>query len=100
MPDLFLQAMILYVLCTSFGGVLTLTAAVLLGFPLPLLAVQLLWINLVTDGLPFVETRVAAPHSVGGHMRVLGKVVTAAGTEYSGKVNEAHMISLDHFLPH
>lgn len=45
-----LQHMILYVLCTSFGGVLTLTAAVLLGFPLPLLAVQLLWINLVTDG--------------------------------------------------
>lgn len=45
-----LQHMILYVLCTSFGGVLTLTAAVLLGFPLPVLAVQLLWINLVTDG--------------------------------------------------
>jgi magnesium-transporting ATPase (P-type) len=45
-----LQHMILYVLCTSFGGVLTLTAAVILGFPLPLLAVQLLWINLVTDG--------------------------------------------------
>jgi P-type Ca2+ transporter type 2C len=45
-----LQHMILYVLCTSFGGVLTLTAAILLGFPLPVVAVQLLWINLVTDG--------------------------------------------------
>lgn len=45
-----LQHMVLYVLCTSTGGVLTLTAAVLLGFPLPMLAVQLLWINLVTDG--------------------------------------------------
>jgi Ca2+-transporting ATPase len=45
-----LQHMVLYVLCTSAGGVLTLTAAVVLGFPLPLLAVQLLWINLVTDG--------------------------------------------------
>jgi Ca2+-transporting ATPase len=45
-----LQHMVLYVLCTSTGGVLTLTATVVLGFPLPVLAVQLLWINLVTDG--------------------------------------------------
>jgi Ca2+-transporting ATPase len=45
-----LQHMVLYVLCTSTGGVLTLSAAVVLGFPLPILAVQLLWINLVTDG--------------------------------------------------
>jgi Ca2+-transporting ATPase len=45
-----LQHMVLYVLCTSTGGMLTLTVAVLLGFPLPILAVQLLWINLVTDG--------------------------------------------------
>ena len=45
-----LQHMVLYVLSTSLGGVLTLTVAIVLGFPLPLLAVQLLWINLVTDG--------------------------------------------------
>ncbi len=45
-----LQHMVLYVLCTSTGGVLTLAASVLLGFPLPVMALQLLWINLVTDG--------------------------------------------------
>jgi len=45
-----LQHMVLYVLTTCAGGVLTLTAAVVFGFPLPLTAVQLLWINLVTDG--------------------------------------------------
>lgn len=45
-----LQHMVLYVLATCTGGVLTLTAAVVFGFPLPLTAVQLLWINLVTDG--------------------------------------------------
>jgi len=45
-----LQHMVLYVLSTSIGGMMTLTAAVILGFPLPVLAVQLLWINLVTDG--------------------------------------------------
>jgi Ca2+-transporting ATPase len=45
-----LQHMVLYVLCTSVGGMLTLAAAIVLGFPLPAIAVQLLWINLVTDG--------------------------------------------------
>jgi len=45
-----LQHMVLYVLTTSTGGVLTLAAAVVLGFELPVTAVQLLWINLVTDG--------------------------------------------------
>ncbi|MBS1913290.1 MAG: HAD-IC family P-type ATPase [Bacteroidetes bacterium] len=45
-----LQHMVLYVLCTSMAGVLTLSATVILGFPLPVIAVQLLWINLVTDG--------------------------------------------------
>jgi Ca2+-transporting ATPase len=45
-----LQHIILYILTTSFGGVLTLATSVILGIPLPLLPVQLLWINLVTDG--------------------------------------------------
>jgi P-type Ca2+ transporter type 2C len=57
-----LQHMILYVLCTSFGGVLTLTAAVLLGFPLPLIAVQLLWINLVTDGTSTIPLAYESEH--------------------------------------
>ncbi len=45
-----LQHMVLYVLATSAAGVLTLATTVVLGFPLPVTAVQLLWINLVTDG--------------------------------------------------
>jgi Ca2+-transporting ATPase len=45
-----LRHMILYVLSTSGGGVLTLASAVILGFPLPIIALQLLWINLITDG--------------------------------------------------
>jgi magnesium-transporting ATPase (P-type) len=45
-----LQHIILYILTTSFGGVLTLASAVVLGIPLPMLPAQLLWINLVTDG--------------------------------------------------
>jgi len=46
-----LRHIILFVLATSFGGVLTLTASILAGMPLPLLPAQLLWINLVTDGI-------------------------------------------------
>lgn len=45
-----LQHIILYILSTSFGGLLTIAVSVAFGFPLPVLPAQLLWINLVTDG--------------------------------------------------
>ena len=45
-----LQHILLYILATSLGGLLTIAASVLIGFPLPVLPTQLLWINLVTDG--------------------------------------------------
>ncbi len=45
-----LRHILLYILATSFGGVLTIGASVFLGLPLPVLPAQLLWINLVTDG--------------------------------------------------
>jgi cation-transporting P-type ATPase F len=46
-----LRHIILFVLSTSFGGVLTLAASIVAGMPLPLRPAQLLWINLVTDGI-------------------------------------------------
>jgi calcium-translocating P-type ATPase len=45
-----LQHILLYILATSFGGLLTIAISVAIGFPLPVLPAQLLWINLVTDG--------------------------------------------------
>ncbi len=45
-----LQHILLYILATSLGGVLTIATSVALGLPLPLLPAQLLWVNLVTDG--------------------------------------------------
>ncbi len=45
-----LQHILIYILSTSFGGLFTIATSVTLGFPLPLLPAQLLWINLVTDG--------------------------------------------------
>jgi len=41
-----------YLLAGNVGELLVMMIAVLVGWPLPLLPIQLLWINLVTDGLP------------------------------------------------
>ncbi len=41
-----------YILMSNFGEILVMLAAPFLGMPLPLLPLQILWVNLVTDGLP------------------------------------------------
>ena len=41
-----------YLLAGNTGELLLMTLCVVLGFPAPLLPIHLLWINLVTDGLP------------------------------------------------
>ena len=41
-----------FLLSCNIGEILVLLVAVLTGMPLPLLPVQILWTNLVTDGLP------------------------------------------------
>ena len=41
-----------FLLAGNVGELLLMTVAVLAGLPAPLLAIHLLWINLVTDGLP------------------------------------------------
>jgi Ca2+-transporting ATPase len=45
-----LKKVILYLFATSMAEVLLLLLALLLGFRLPLAAVQILWINIVTEG--------------------------------------------------
>lgn len=47
-----IRKFILYVLSCNLAEILTIFLAPLLGFPMPLLPTQILWINLVTDGLP------------------------------------------------
>ena len=45
-----LKKVILYLFATSMAEIAVLMSALLLGYPLPLAAVQILWINIVTEG--------------------------------------------------
>ncbi|MBL8819600.1 MAG: cation-transporting P-type ATPase [Planctomyces sp.] len=47
-----IRKFIAYLLSANVSEVLVLFVAILAGWPLPLVPVQILWINLVTDGLP------------------------------------------------
>jgi Ca2+-transporting ATPase len=44
-----IRRMLFYLLSTSTGEVMVMVGALLIGMPLPLVPVQILWINLVTD---------------------------------------------------
>ena len=43
---------LVYLLSCNIAEILVLTGAFFLGMPLPLIALQILWVNLTTDGLP------------------------------------------------
>jgi len=47
-----IRKFIRFLLACNAGEILTMFLAMLVGLPLPLRAIQILWINLVTDGLP------------------------------------------------
>jgi Ca2+-transporting ATPase len=53
---------LVYLLSGNCGELLVMLVATLAGLPLPLSALQLLWINLVTDGLPGLALVIDPPH--------------------------------------
>lgn len=52
---------LMFLLSSNIGEILLMTAAALAGMPLPLTAVQILYVNLATDGLPALALAVDPP---------------------------------------
>lgn len=79
-----------YILATNSGEIWVMLVGPLIGMPLPLLPLQILWMNLVTDGLPALalgvepperDTMYRPPHPPGESIfaRGLGRNVIWAG---------------------
>ena len=58
-----IRKFIRYLLGCNIGEILTMFLGMLLGLPLPLLPLQILWINLVTDGLPALALGLEPPEA-------------------------------------
>ncbi|WP_223066463.1 calcium-translocating P-type ATPase, SERCA-type [Paenibacillus caui] len=56
-----IRKFIRYLLASNVGEILTMFFAMIAGLPLPLLPIQILWVNLVTDGLPAMALGVDQP---------------------------------------
>ncbi|MBU3965585.1 HAD-IC family P-type ATPase [Patescibacteria group bacterium] len=62
-----IKKVILYLFAGSWSQVLTILGALLLGYPLPLLAAQIIWLNFVTDG--FLDVALAMEPKEEGLLR-------------------------------
>lgn len=49
-----LRKFVRFLLSSNVGEILVMFVAIIIGMPIPLLAIQILWVNLVTDGLPAI----------------------------------------------
>ncbi|PKQ30417.1 MAG: ATPase [Actinobacteria bacterium HGW-Actinobacteria-10] len=58
-----LRRAVAFLVTTSLGEVLTLVSALVLGFSLPVTAVMILWINLVTDGITGIPLGLEPKHA-------------------------------------
>ncbi|USG66236.1 calcium-translocating P-type ATPase, SERCA-type [Brevibacillus ruminantium] len=58
-----IRKFIRYLLASNVGEILVMFFAMILGMPLPLVPIQILWVNLVTDGLPAMALGVDPPEA-------------------------------------
>jgi Ca2+-transporting ATPase len=49
-----IRKFVLFLLSSNVGEILVMLVGILIGLPVPLLAIQILWVNLLTDGLPAI----------------------------------------------
>ncbi|HRH23912.1 MAG TPA: cation-transporting P-type ATPase [Candidatus Magasanikbacteria bacterium] len=49
-----IKKVVLYLLSSSFSEVLLISASIIAGMPLPVLPVQILWVNLIQDSFPVI----------------------------------------------
>lgn len=56
-----IRKFIRYILASNVGEILVMLMAMILAMPLPLVPIQILWVNLVTDGLPAIALGVDQP---------------------------------------
>jgi len=56
-----IQKFVVYLLSCNASEVMLMFFAALIGWPVPLIAIQILWINLVTDGLPALALGMEPP---------------------------------------
>ncbi len=56
-----IRKFIRYMLSCNLGEVITMALALVLGLPMPLTPIQILWMNLVTDGLPALALSMDPP---------------------------------------
>jgi Ca2+-transporting ATPase len=58
-----IRKFILFLLSSNVGEILVMFVGILAGLPVPLLAIQILWVNLLTDGLPAIALGFDPPDS-------------------------------------
>jgi Ca2+-transporting ATPase len=49
-----IRKFVLFLLSSNLAEILVMFVGILVGLPIPLLAIQILWVNLITDGLPAI----------------------------------------------
>ncbi len=77
-----IKKFIKYLLSSNIGEILVMFVAIMVGLKVPLLAIQILWINLVTDGLPAIALgfEPSEPDVMERKPRPVGESIFAGGT--------------------